>query len=115
MNIGTQLRKLRDARALSTRTIAEKAGIAPSTYMDWEHDKSSPSIKSYIKLAAAFEVDPVDLMAYLTGQEKEVVSIREKTNIVELKAMIAFYKEYADLLKKDNLQFEVELARIRQG
>lgn len=115
MKIGTLLRKLRDSRALTTRTIAERTGVSPSTYMDWEHDKSSPSIKSYIKLAEAFEVSPVDLMAYLTGQEKELLSTDEKASIDELKAMITFYKEYSEVLKKNNLLIEVELERMRQG
>jgi transcriptional regulator with XRE-family HTH domain len=115
MNIGTLLRKLRDSRALTTRAIAERIGVSASTYMDWEHDKSSPSIKSYVKLASALEVNPVDLMAYLTGQQKELLSIDEKASIAELKEMITFYKGYSDLLRKNNFEIEVELERIRHG
>lgn len=115
MNIGTLLRKLRDSRALTTRTIAEKIGVSHSTYMDWEHDKSSPSVRSFIKLASAFDANPVDLMAYLTGQSKEVLSTDEKASIAELKAMIEFYREYSDMLKKNASQIEIELERVRQG
>lgn len=114
MNIGTLLRKLRDSRALTTRTIAEKAGVSLSTYLDWEHDKSSPSLRSFFKLASALDLDPVDFMAYLSGRTKDVLSTEEKASIGELKERVAFYRDYSDLLKKNSLQMENELARIKQ-
>lgn len=54
-------------------------------------------------------------MAYFTGQEKELLSTDEKASIGELKAMITFYKEYSEVLEKNNLLIEVELERMRQG
>jgi hypothetical protein len=54
-------------------------------------------------------------MAYLMGQSKEVLSADEKASIAELKAMVEFYREYSDMLKKNAMQIEVELERMRQG
>lgn len=67
MEIGTLLRKLRDKHKFSARTIAEKTGVSQSTYTDWENDRTSPSLKNYIKLAEAFQITPVELMNHLTG------------------------------------------------
>jgi transcriptional regulator with XRE-family HTH domain len=114
MHIGTLLRKLRDSRGLTTRAIAEKTGVSLSTYIDWEHDKSSPTMKSYIKLAVALEVDPVGFMAYLTGKAHEVHTYEQSAYLEEMREMVKFYKDYSDLLKKNSLQVESELDRIKQ-
>jgi transcriptional regulator with XRE-family HTH domain len=114
MKIGTLLRRLRDKKPLSTREIAAKMDVAHSTYLDWEHDKSSPSLKSYIKLARAFDVCPVELMAYLTGQSYRPNSLEEKMSMADMKEMVAYYKNYADLLKQDKQHVEAELARLQE-
>src|SRR5687768_2593584 len=113
MTIGTNLRKLRDIKRLSTRHLADIAGIPASTYMDWEHDKSSPTIRSYIKLAEALEVCPVDLMAYLLGRSSELMSGQDKDTLADMKEMLKYYKGYSDCLKNDILRLESELLALR--
>ncbi|GAB2785666.1 hypothetical protein GCM10027275_32530 [Rhabdobacter roseus] len=71
MYIGSKLRKLRDQRRISTREIADKAGIAQSTYLDWEQDKTSPRLKNFAKLAEAFQLSPKELMDYLLDGKGE--------------------------------------------
>jgi len=67
MYIGTRLRKLRDRQRVTTREIADRIGVSQSTYVGWENDKSSPSVRVYMRIAEAFEMDPVQLMTYLTS------------------------------------------------
>lgn len=67
MYIGTRLRKLRDRQRVSTREIADRIGVSQSTYVGWENDKSSPTVRVYMRIAEAFEMDPVQLMTYLTS------------------------------------------------
>jgi transcriptional regulator with XRE-family HTH domain len=114
MNIGTLLRKFRDSRSLTTRHIAEKIGVSQSTYMDWEHGKSSPSLKSYMKLTSALGVNPVEFMAYLTGQATEILSAEEKANIADLREMVKYCQNYSDLLREDKIRVENELTRVQE-
>jgi transcriptional regulator with XRE-family HTH domain len=103
MDIGTLLRRLRDKKKISSREIASRIGIAHSTFMDWEHDKTSPSLKQYSKLASALDINPVELMAYLTGQTDTILLPQHKDNIQDLSEMIRFYKSYRDLFDEQKL------------
>jgi transcriptional regulator with XRE-family HTH domain len=68
MLIGTRLRQLRYQHQLSSRQIADRAGICQSTYLDWEQDKTSPTLRSFGKLAKAFRLCPAELMRYLVTE-----------------------------------------------
>ncbi|HEV7348466.1 helix-turn-helix transcriptional regulator [Telluribacter sp.] len=68
MQIGSRLRQLRYQHKASTREIADQAGVSQSTYMDWEQDKTSPTLSNFEKLAKAFQLCPTELMKYLVEQ-----------------------------------------------
>ncbi len=99
---------------ISSRDLAKKMEISHSTYMDWEHDKTSPSLKSYLKIAKALEVDPVELMAYLTGQTSQVVSNEEKKSVSELGEMVVYLRNHNHILLEDNQRIIAELERIQE-
>lgn len=99
MEIGTLLRKLRDSRRLTTRKVAETTGVAHATYLDWEHDKSSPSLRFYLKLAAAFDACPVEMMAYLTGKIPEPKSSEQKVLQSYLNEIMSLHERYSDSIK----------------
>lgn len=84
MIIGLALRKLRDSRKISTRAIAERAGVSHSTYVDWERDKSSPSLKHFSRLARAFDMDSVNLMAYLTVETNQISTSKSTSDMREI-------------------------------
>jgi transcriptional regulator with XRE-family HTH domain len=114
MKIGTLLRKLRNKRRMSVRGMADRMAVADKTYLDWEHDRSSPSLELYITLAEALDVDPVVLMAYFTGQAHEVAEMDGKGGMVDLTEVIKFYKNHAEWLGAYKLRVETELARVRE-
>jgi len=111
MEIGTLLRKLRDSKSLPTRDVAEKIGVAQSTYSDWEHDKSSPSLRNYFKIADALEICPVELMSYLTGGKVTTLSFRE-TEMVELKKTVQNLRSYTMLLGDEKELLKTDLKRV---
>ena len=115
MQIGTLLRKLRDNKKLSSREIADKIDVAHSTYMDWEHDKTSPSLKSYAKLSRALNVNPVEFMAYLTGNAPDLMSSEEKSNITDLREVVKFYQKQNYLLKEEKASIEEELEKVKEN
>lgn len=113
MEIGTLLRKLRDKKHLSTRAVAEKTGVGLSTYLSWEHDKSSPSLINYIKLAEAFDIGPVEFMSFLTGKTVNVTSARE-TEIEELKETVHNLRRYTVLLGDEKEIIKDELKKMME-
>ena len=114
MEIGTLLRKLRDSLRISSRDLARLVDVSHSTYMDWEHDKTSPSLKSYVKLAKALETDPVDLMAYLTQQTSQIVLNEERSNVSELREMVAYLRCHNTGLMESNQQLVNEISKVRE-
>lgn len=113
MEIGTHLRKLRDYLRLSSRYVAERTGVSHSSYLDWEHDKSSPSLKNYLKLSEAFGVDPAQLILYITGKisETEGCIVGE---IIELRELIDHYQRQLYHLQVERKKMELELITFRE-
>lgn len=112
MTVGTLLRKLRDSRKLSTRAVAEMIDVSHSTYISWEHDKSSISLRHYLKIAEAFHIDPIELMAYLIQRVPYVVSQEEKNSVRDLKEMLVYYQNYSQELKSERDRLQKELNSI---
>jgi transcriptional regulator with XRE-family HTH domain len=74
VNVGANLRKLREERNLTLRALAEKSGLAINTLSLIENGKSSPSVSTLQQVARAFEVPitaffekevPTNKIAYL--------------------------------------------------
>jgi transcriptional regulator with XRE-family HTH domain len=58
-----RLRQFRESRGLSQKDMAEKLGLAATTYSNYENGKAEPSVETYQKLAAI----KCDLHWLLTG------------------------------------------------
>lgn len=114
MEIGTLLRKLRDKQRLTTRNVAEQAGVSLSSYMDWEHGKSIPSLRSFIKLSEAFQISPVEMMSYFTSQAEDLTLSEDKKRIADLTGMITDYKNYVSLLQEDKNKMKKELEKVNK-
>ena len=59
---GEKLRALREARFLSHRELAKRAGVSPTTVLNLEAGKAEPQRRTIRKLAQALEVDPAELV-----------------------------------------------------
>jgi transcriptional regulator with XRE-family HTH domain len=60
---GKKLRRLRRGKAMTQETLAEKAGMSPSTIVEIENGKrKSPHPGTLGKLAEALDVSPADLL-----------------------------------------------------
>jgi transcriptional regulator with XRE-family HTH domain len=99
MEIGASLRKLRDTRKFSSRLIAERIGVSHTTYVDWEYEKSSPSLKNFFKLAEAFEMTPVEMISYLAGGKIVEHPNPNIWSVSEIRKILKDYQEHFDLLR----------------
>jgi transcriptional regulator with XRE-family HTH domain len=59
---GEKLRTLREARFLSHRDLAKRAGVSPTTVLNLEAGRVEAQRRTLRKLARALEVDPAELV-----------------------------------------------------
>ncbi len=56
-----RLKYLRSEKKLSQKQIADKLGIAVSTYANWEQGRREPSIVDIYKIISVLEIQPNEL------------------------------------------------------
>lgn len=76
VSLGQRLRFLRRLRGLSTRELADRAGLAPATVNAYELGMRVPSVVALFRLAAALRVPWVALAE--RGQEDAARLLREQ-------------------------------------
>lgn len=57
----TRLKEIRNEANLSRNEVAEKLGVALSTYGNWEQGRRSPNVDDIYKLLKVFEIDANEL------------------------------------------------------
>lgn len=71
--LGNVLRRLRESRQLSVRTLAARAGFSPSFISQVENGQTSPSLASLERIATSLGVGLRDLFAETEGAGAGVV------------------------------------------
>lgn len=69
LNIGRKVTEYRAQRKMSSKELAEKAGLTPSMLSQIEHSQANPSINTIKKIAAALNI-PI----YRLFQEEEIAA-----------------------------------------
>ena len=121
MNLGNNIRKLREAKGLAGKEVAISSKMDPAQYSRIENNKTDPSFSSLVKIAKALGVSVAEL---LTADElfKDVNSIdktlMEKISLIDhldKKAKTAFFILLDALVAKkkmtDNLSNVLQLAQ----
>ena len=62
MDFAKRLKALRTVKKLKAAEVAMRAGVAPSSYQEWEQGRRILDLEVYFKLAQALEVTPGELM-----------------------------------------------------
>jgi transcriptional regulator with XRE-family HTH domain len=74
INVGKSLRKLRDERGLTIRTLASQSGLAVNTLSLIENGKTSPSVSTLQQLAIAMDV-PITAFFEAERLEQKVIHL----------------------------------------
>jgi transcriptional regulator with XRE-family HTH domain len=77
MDIGKNIRRLREAKNLSQKEVAISLDIAPTQYSRIENNKVSPGITSIIKIAKVLDVS-IDTLVYGEKNPTEGIKIKNK-------------------------------------
>jgi len=75
--IGIKLRGVRQARALSLRQLAQKAGLSHSFLSDIEHGRCNPSIDTLYVIASALGIGPEFFLSQLVAVNEQKATARE--------------------------------------
>lgn len=110
MNLGNNIRKIREAKGLSGKEVALTCKMDPGQYSRVENNKTDIALSSIVKIAKALGVSVADLF---TAEEvyKDVNSIdktlMEKISLIELldkKERSAFFTMLDALVSKKKLK-----------
>lgn len=88
MNLGEQLKKLRESKGFSQEDVAKKIGVTRQAVYKWENDKSYPDIDNLILLSEMYNVTLDELIKgnqdfkrkYIVMQKMRI--LRKEMNLV---------------------------------
>ncbi len=129
MSLNEKLLKLRTALNLGHAQIAQRIGVNPSTYGDWEAGSTVPKLNQYLKLATGFglpvtEFLPEDFLAAIVaelaskngGHENGSSDVKHYEEIIaSLKGSLSAKDELISHLKEHNQRQEAELKKYGGG
>lgn len=75
IDVGGSVRRLRETRGYSLRTLADKSGLAINTLCLIENGKSSPSVSTLQQLAMALEI-PITTLFETEASEKNIAYVK---------------------------------------
>ena len=104
MNIGANIKKLREARKLTQEQVAEQVGVTFQAVSSWERDEYKPDVDNLIRLAKLFGVSASALV------EEKQDAFKTKDNIYEWEHMKTFVKSAANAFKLDNTLRAIDCA-----
>ncbi len=80
MNLSAQIKKHRNALALSQEQLAEKIFVTHQSVSNWENNKTYPDIKSLLMLSELFGISIDELIKGDVNMMKREISEQEKTD-----------------------------------
>ena len=75
--IAQKLRHQREACALSQQQVADALNIDRTTYTKYETGKSEPNLETIVKIAAVYNISPIELLPTGVSQQKSVSRLRD--------------------------------------
>ena len=87
-DFGLRLKKLRDAKGLSQKELAQKLGVSKGTVYRYENNTQSPSLENAAKLALLLDTS----LDYLAGLDNALTIQLPDLNEEERNALMAFIR-----------------------
>ncbi|MGE6346929.1 helix-turn-helix domain-containing protein [Bacillus mycoides] len=105
MNLGAQLKKLRESKGFSQEDVAKKIGVTRQAVYKWENDKSYPDIDNLILLSEMYNVTLDEL---IKGNQnfKEKIHIDEEDEDFEKENEFGFYIGFGLLIMSAFIDYE---------
>lgn len=81
---GPNVKAARDRLRLTQEQVAQRAGVAVRTYIQWEHGRAMPRGYNLDNLAKVLKSDPVDLLQGVSDVEPEQ-NVHDRLESIEAK------------------------------
>ena len=121
MNLGDNIRKIREAKNLTQKQVALSCKMDPGQYSRIEHNKTDPTLSTLVKIAKALGITLAELFSaddLLKDVNSIDKSLMEKISLIEQldkKEKAAFFTMLDALVAKkklkDNLSSALQLAQ----
>lgn len=99
MNIGANIKKLREQRGLLQKQVAAEVGIGYSNYNKLENGGREGSIQELDKLAKLFEIT-VDQIIHLDDSTPQEITIQDKSNVEKIDLINQLDEDEKDVIFK---------------
>lgn len=96
MSIGTNIKRLREAKGWSQETLAEKVGVTFQAISSWERDEYRPEFDTFVRLTEILEVPATSII------EDKSATFNTKDVIYNWEHMKTFVKTTAGILNMTN-------------
>ena len=112
---GENLRRCREACALSQQQVADALNINRTTYTKYETGDSDPALITLVRLAAIYNVSPMDLLPVIDEEEQQELADRAGADspIYQLakdeRGLVAMYRAMTKEQKRQALDQMAEL------
>ena len=117
MEIGKNLRKIRELKGYSQENMAMALGISQRQYCRWETEETPLNTKKIEKLSKILEIAPIDIMCFdkknifHRPNNKENAGYSNRNFLQELKEQ---YEIQIKLVKEQNDFLKQEIASLRK-
>ena len=95
-NLGSLIRSKRKEKELTQQEVAEMVGLCVQHYSRIERGEYIPSLQTFLRLVEFFKIDisgvNVNKGGSVTSTMYEIISLLEKFNITQQKAVLSFLK-----------------------
>lgn len=89
MNLGEQLKKLRESKGFSQEDVAKKIGVTRQAIYKWENDKSYPDIDNLILLSEMYNVTLDELIKGIKISKRKYI-VMQKMRILRKEMNLVF-------------------------
>lgn len=115
--IGSELRKIREAKGISRKEISEKMYISEETIRRIEKGENDPRISTLVPLCDYLEIDLRDLINYREIEYHKLLSLRKEINDLlngsSLEKASSLIKSLDEINIKSNISHERELSATK--
>lgn len=114
--IGSALKDLREAKAISARQLAEDSGISAAMISRVESGQVSPSLATMTSLSKALNVPLVSLFRDMVSESTDFTHVKKGSGVVSTRLVGEHSHNYVNLSshRRRDLNFEAHMVSIQQ-
>lgn len=100
--LNKSIKQLRLALGMTQEKFSERCGLSTDNYRNLEYNRHFPKSATIDKICSAFNLTPLELLRYGTGQPNNIQEITDSLSEVS-EAQLEMIKDFITLVRKYNI------------